>query len=498
MLAKHAQVLEMPAPPALAERTKLGVQHTSQRSYLLTLGICLTSAILVVPCFWQRSLEAGDLSSHIYNAWLVQLIERGQAPGLSVANQSNNILFDQILSGLAHFVTLNLAARIGAAIAALVFFWGTFALAATFAKRWPWFLAPVIGIFAYGWTFNFGFFNYYLSIGLACIALAVFVQSKGWMRLVTVAFLPLVWLAHPLGFFWFIAAAAYVAIAHLVPRRLHVLLVFGAIVAIALVRIYVVRRFPAEFAAHSALFYSGLDQLLFTNRYELLVALVAAFLAASIVFQLRGHDGSFSAFLEASAVPLGLYLILEAAVQLLPDGIRLPQYAAPLSDLTERLTLISAILICCLFAAIKPRIWHYVASSAIALAFFAFLYQDTSRLSHTHAQIDALVQSLPPNQRVIFRVAQPLKYRFSFKHIIDEACIGRCFDYANYEPASKQFRVRASAANPFVLSNIHDASAVEAGTYVVQTRDLPLYEIYQCGTTWNDLCMRSLATGPLP
>src|SRR5690349_2789207 len=55
------------------------------------------SILLVVPCFWQSRLQAGDLSSHIYNAWLAQLIAHGQAPGLFIAPQKTNVLFDWIL-----------------------------------------------------------------------------------------------------------------------------------------------------------------------------------------------------------------------------------------------------------------------------------------------------------------------------------------------------------------------------------------------------------------
>ncbi len=28
------------------------------------------SAGLLIPCFWHRRIEAGDLGSHVYNAWL--------------------------------------------------------------------------------------------------------------------------------------------------------------------------------------------------------------------------------------------------------------------------------------------------------------------------------------------------------------------------------------------------------------------------------------------
>ncbi|MGO9231695.1 MAG: hypothetical protein ACLQKA_21095, partial [Bryobacteraceae bacterium] len=42
----------------------------------------LASAVLLVPCFWQSRIQAGDLGSHIYNAWLAELIRQGRAPGL--------------------------------------------------------------------------------------------------------------------------------------------------------------------------------------------------------------------------------------------------------------------------------------------------------------------------------------------------------------------------------------------------------------------------------
>ena len=56
--------------------------------------ILLISAVLLIPCFWHQRIEAGDLGSHVYNAWLAQLIEKGQAPGLYFAKQWNNVLFD--------------------------------------------------------------------------------------------------------------------------------------------------------------------------------------------------------------------------------------------------------------------------------------------------------------------------------------------------------------------------------------------------------------------
>jgi hypothetical protein len=52
------------------------------------------SILVLLPCVWHRRVEAGDLGSHLYNAWLAQLIGRGQAPRLYIVPQWNNILAD--------------------------------------------------------------------------------------------------------------------------------------------------------------------------------------------------------------------------------------------------------------------------------------------------------------------------------------------------------------------------------------------------------------------
>ncbi|HUO32825.1 MAG TPA: hypothetical protein VMU80_26665, partial [Bryobacteraceae bacterium] len=143
--------------------------RASYRHAVRIAGVVLVSALLLIPCFWQQRIQAGDLSSHIYNAWLAQLIERGQAPGLTIARQSNNILFDLMLSRLLNAYGAAAAQRIAVSIAVLVFFWGSFAFVWTYSRerRAPWGLAPCLAMLAYGWVFRMGLFNFYLSLGLA-------------------------------------------------------------------------------------------------------------------------------------------------------------------------------------------------------------------------------------------------------------------------------------------------------------------------------------------
>src|SRR5437867_2022412 len=168
------------------------------------------SAMILVPCVWHRRIEAGDLASHVYNAWLAQLIAKGEAPGLYIAKQWNNILFDVTLLRVANVVGLAAAQKIVVSIGVLVFFWGVFAFIRTVTERPPWLLAPCIAMLAYGYSFSMGFMNYYLSLGLACFGLAILWRGKGiaWIGGLAVGALTL--LAHPIGFSWLVGTLAYV------------------------------------------------------------------------------------------------------------------------------------------------------------------------------------------------------------------------------------------------------------------------------------------------
>src|ERR1700686_4817130 len=146
------------------------------------LRFTIISLALLVPCVWHRRIEAGDLGSHVYNAWLAQLIERGQAPGLYIVRQWNNVLFDWMLLHAANVVGFGDAEKIVVSACVVIFFWGVFAFVAAASGRPPWFLTPCVAMLAYGFSFNMGFLNYYLSVGLASFSLALLWRGRGFER----------------------------------------------------------------------------------------------------------------------------------------------------------------------------------------------------------------------------------------------------------------------------------------------------------------------------
>src|SRR5712692_8479149 len=90
-----------------------------RRFWLQALAI---SASMLIPCFWHRGIESGDHASHSYMALLAQLIEHRKAPGLYLAKQWNNVLFDLLLLKFGNLFGLSVAQKIVVPFCVLIFF----------------------------------------------------------------------------------------------------------------------------------------------------------------------------------------------------------------------------------------------------------------------------------------------------------------------------------------------------------------------------------------
>jgi len=55
---------------------------------------------VLLPVYWQPRVQGGDLSSHIYNPWLAQLIEAGRPDGLQIVRHLQDRM-DDVVSQLA-------------------------------------------------------------------------------------------------------------------------------------------------------------------------------------------------------------------------------------------------------------------------------------------------------------------------------------------------------------------------------------------------------------
>jgi hypothetical protein len=153
----------------------------------------------------------------------------------------------------------------------------------------------------------------------------------------------------------------------------------------------------------------------------------------------------------------------------------------------------------CVLGFMHPKKWHGAGFGVVAVVFLVLLYQATGVLNHMEAQIERLVAGLPAGERVTANIWAPPDSRLgNILHIADRACIGKCFTFQNYEPATGEFRVRAREGSPMVSADPDATQQMEAGEYLVRREDLPMAHIYQCDEKdLTRLCLRQLEAGEL-
>lgn len=462
------------------------------RQLLLIVAISL---VVLVPCFWQRHIEAGDLGSHVYNAWLAQLIEQGKAPGLYVVRQWNNVLFDILLLNLVKLFGFALAEKFAASLCVLVFFWGVFALMKAAASQPPWFLTPGIAMLTYGHVFHLGFMNYYLSIGLGCIGLALLWPLRRDGLIASVLLAPVMLLAHPIGLLWLVGAGCYRLLWVKLPGRWRLIVPAGAIAACFAVCWYVSHAgYEVQWREVPVWRMTGADQFhVFGLRYMNFtwVFIALAVMSTALAVLRRSRDEQIW---ERLRLPLELYAVSFVTTILLPENIHTDPTGGWIGELATRLTLISGIFALCWLAALPARRWHLFAYGALAVVYFGFIYQDTAFMNRMEANAEKVTQQLPFGTRALATIYAPGDYRTPFLHIPDRACIGHCFLVSNYEPSTKQFRIRVKEGSPVVTASVDDSEDMQAGNYDVQEEDLPLKQIYQCdGRDLTRICIRDLA-----
>lgn len=479
-------------PPATARAAEFASRFQAKR----LLPYVLASLLALAPCFWLPRIEAGDLASHTYNGWLASLVQQGKAPGLWIAHQNNNILFDLLLLRLGTLAGFVLAEKLAVCLAVLVFLWGAFALVSAVGGRPAWFLLPLLLMLTYGWTFHAGFFNFYLSLGFSFAALGLCWRAQGLGYLWILPFVPLIWLAHPLGFFFFAAAAVYLYAVKRFSWRLQLVLAGFALAGMFVAHFYFAARYQVRFWQGPYYTLLGPDQIFLGASYRLLpLALVSAVVACVALHFFRGPRrlesiaGFFPPFLQ-------LYLLGFVALALLPDDISLVQYASPVDLICSRFTLAVAIFGCCVLSNLRPRLFFALFSGVVALIFFGLAYRDAAKTYALEKQADFLVSQVPQDARIVTTIYPFRGFRIFVHHVADRACIGHCFNIDNYEPSTGQFRLRENPGNR-IAANWADANHMMIGDYIVHPDDLPLWQIFQCGPTEVDLCLRPLRPGSL-
>ena len=462
--------------------------------------VLFCSVLILIPCFWHRRIEAGDLASHTYNAWLAQSIVKGHAPGLYIVPRWNNVLFDISLEQLGNLIGIPVAEKVVVSGAVLVFFWGVFSFLVVVTGKPPLYLMPCIAMLAYGYAFSMGFINYYLSIGLACFVLAMLWRNgaRNWISATPVAVLALA--AHPIGFLWLSGTIVYVLLRRRVPWGWRLVLP-GLVVAVFLGLHFYVAEHPslqAVWPQYPIYMRNGSDQLIFYgHRYAILAYAALAWGIGCFVVDMLSRIHGREADWQSLWLVLDLYAVSFCVTALTPEDLHTGLYAGWIGYVVSRLTVISAILGLAVLNSGKSRNWFFAGFTACAVIFFIYLFQDTLTLNRLEDDADRVVATLPVGSRIVPVLNAPDDWRAEFiYHAVERACIGRCFSYANYEPASQEFRIRVDPGSSIATSSSDDAEAMATGDYVVKNSDPPLTAIYQCDDSdFTKLCAIPLHPG---
>jgi len=451
--------------------------------------VTLISVLVLLPCFWQAHIQAVDLSSHLYNAWISILIGEGKAPGLAIVSQRTNVLFDLVLAGLMRVVGPWAAEHIAVSLAVLVFFWGAFAMVCAISRRRPWYILAVIAVLAYGWTYHMGFMNFYISLGLCCFAFGLLWRRRWKPAVCALPLVALALVAHAIPVAWLAASMAYTWLARMIPPRARPILMFAAVALLAVTRQFLMSHFATRWEPSQFISMTGADQIwIFQSKYHALEFMLLVIWLSLYVRLVKRMSGLRVLF----GIPFQLCVVVAAAVLFLPGAILLPGYNHALRYVSERMSLVVGVAACALVGSVSPGRREWAGIAVLMGLFFSFLYVDARSLNYVESLLEQSVAQIPPGARVINALCDQHKDVNLLGHMLDRVCIGHCFSYANYEPSSAAFRVRVTGENPIVVAADRDSNALQEGRYVVKPGDLPLYQIYLHG---QYLDTRQLAAG---
>lgn len=448
--------------------------RVSGRVALRPIWYVLASVLLLVPCYWQPRIQAGDLSSHLYNAWLAGLIRSGRIQGLQISSQTTNVLFDFILSWLFQTLGADWAQRLSVSFCVLIFVWGAFAFVSAEAGRATWHLLPCLAILSYGWVFHMGFFNFYLSLGLCFWSLALLWTAKPARIAAAAALLIVAYAAHALPVLWTLALIVYGWTASRLPERFRARLMILGLILLVLAHFVARWKFVSRWSVMQIASATGGDQVLvFDTKYGYLLVALMLFWAtcfAELVFTQGGRQ-------VARSLPLHWCVLTAAGILAMPSNILIPGFRHALVYIAERMSLAGGICFCAMIGGVRLRPLQRYAPLALAFLFFAVLFRDEQRLNRFEDQMDRAVMQLPYGQRVVSGIVDSDLRAFALTHMIDRACIGHCYSYANYEPSTAQFRIRATEPNPYVIADYGDSFDMQNGKYVFKPGELPVYSL---------------------
>ena len=456
--------------------------------------------LVIVPCLWLPRIPSADYPSHLYNTWLKHQIQNGPVAGVEVVPTWTNVLADWLLEFTADRSGMVTAEFLVPMIAVTVFFWGAFFWIGRASGKAPWELTPILAAISYGVVFHLGFLNYYLSAGLCLWVLGLAWRPQPRHLMAALGLVGLALLAHPLPVLWTACILLYVGAERITPRDLRGWLPLAAIVLLGVAHGVLESTFDmrpvweVEPIGSILLGMVGTEQLwVFGPKYFALAVAVALWGAVLIWHRIDANQLHHTSIWDDPR--FHLWIIHGAAFVLMPASVQLPLYKHLIGYIPERLSLFGALTLCLMLAGAASVKRTLILTLPVAAVFFSFLYVDGLAYNGVSAQVEELVRPLPEGQRVVGPVYDEGARIPALIHVADRACVGRCWSFADYEPATGQFRIQATAENPVVAWEMADVQKMERGEFVVRPMDEPVYSVCACSESGSELCLRRLTAG---
>jgi hypothetical protein len=454
----------------------------------------LVAGVLALPPLLVRYFPAGDLQSHLYNAWLVERIGRAELPGLFVVRQWTNVLLDEATSVLLRAMSPEWALRFILVGIAEGMFWSALLLCRRLTRNTCWSAAPVLAMLTYGWTFHMGFGNFLLALVGAFTATALAagdpLSRARWGLIAALLLVTSLASVIPVGLA--ITAMACLRLRKAFPHRATT---WTAVIAIlALVGgLAMGRLLPSQWTWVQWKNLSGADQLyVFDGRYRWFAAALFALWCWGLVEELRARDRAGRRPWPGDACALAVIAV--AGSLFVPSIVHLPGQNSAIAYLAERLSLVVAVLVTA--SVLATFSWpRFAVTCLVAASYFGTLTGDWLALSSFAERVASAVRTLPPDARVLGHMGMPPARVPAIMHSIDRACIGRCLSVGNYEPPSQVFRVRAGQDTHFQLSGPGEVDALEAGDLVLPGSVAPAWWVLPCSPATGSVCIRSLNEG---
>jgi hypothetical protein len=294
--------------------------------------------------------------------------------------------------------------------------------------------------------------------------------------------------AHLLPVFWAAGVIAYVWLASRLSARGRFVALGSAIAGLSMMALATRWAFLTRWDWTQAVRVTGAEQAwTYDDKYMVItLGLLAAW--AHLFLGLARRCGADQV---AASMPFHVCALSAAIVVVAPTAVQGETLFAVF--IADRMSLPVAVCLVALLAQQQPRGPSRIMLPAVAAVFFLFSYVDERVLIRMEERIEKAVGRLPQGSRVISVISLGTVRIEPLRHVADRACLGRCYSYANYEPSTGEFRVRATGPNSIVTADYADSLLMQEGGYTVKRAEAPLFLVDLDDT--NQVAVRQAQAG---